>query len=199
MSSSRSVSSAVSERYASALLDLAAESKKLEKVESDLLDLQNMITSSDDLSSVLRSPAIKPEQHMRVLAEVSKKAKFQDMTANFLNVLAKNRRAYAIEAMITSIMEELAQRRGQVKARVESAKPLSAAQQKDITNNLKESLGPNVVLDCVVKPELIGGIIITIGSKMIDDSVARKLDRPKVRMAKANENFANQNPQLKEV
>ncbi len=199
MSSSRSVSSAVSERYASALLDLAAESKKLEKVESDLLDLQNMIASSNDLRAVLRSPAIKPEQHMRVLTEVSKKAKFQDITANFLNVLAKNRRSYAIETMITSIMEELAERRGQVKARVESAKPLSAAQQKEIASNLKESLGPNVVLDCVVKPELIGGIIITIGSKMIDDSVARKLERLKVRMAEANENFANQNQQLKEV
>lgn len=192
MTSSVKASSAVASRYAVALIDLAEEKKKLDKVEKDLGELAAMIKGSQDLSLLIRSPLAGKMQQEKAMAALSAKAKFQDLTQNFIGVLARNGRLNALESVIEAFFVETSKRRGEVSVNVQVAQDLSAAQKKALEAAISKTVSSDVMLDIKVEPAILGGMIVTVGSQMIDDSVARKLERLQAAMSKqSNENQVN--------
>lgn len=194
MSTAIQASSVVSIRYAAALIDLAHDSKLVEKVEKDIKSLDAMIADSADLRTLLNSPLIGRKDQASAMAAITKKAKFQTLTAKFLGLIIENNRLNALEGVIKAFYKELSKRRGEVSAQVQTAAALSAKQTKALQEAISKSVGSSVLLQTSVEPSILGGMIVTVGSHMIDDSIARKLERLRVRMSKQ----ANQN-NLKEV
>ncbi|MAE50819.1 MAG: F0F1 ATP synthase subunit delta [Micavibrio sp.] len=183
------VSSVVTSRYATALLDLAADKKKVEKVEADMKDLGAMLDASSELRDLVHDPRISKSTQKKVIADVVKKAKFQDITNNFLNVLIENRRLNILEAVIKRVHQELAAMRGERIAKIKVAQDLTQKQIKELEASLAKASGSTVTLDIQVDPALLGGMVITLDSRMIDDSVAGKLERLKLAMSRgSNEN-----------
>jgi len=195
VSSSSQASSVVVQRYAKALIELADESKKLDKVEKDLQDLNAMIQASDDLAATIRSPLYADEALLKTMNALGAKAKFQDITQNFFGVLVQNRRLDALPKIIEAFNHALAKRRGAITVDVQVAQDLSAKQQKELQDALSKAIGKDVAINATVEPGILGGMIVTVGSYMIDDSVRRKLERLKVSMGSG----ANENVSLKEV
>lgn len=197
MSVSPELSTILSRRYAGALIDLATEKKALSAIEKDMGSLAALMKDSEDFRSFVYSPLFSREQQIGALAEISKKAKFHELTANFLQLLAKNRRVDQLQDILRAVRNEFSQRRGEIRAQVQTAKALSAAQSKELQKALTDALGSEVSLQTLVNPEILGGMVLTVGSQMIDDSVKRKLERLKAAM----NNNANQNTQniMKEV
>lgn len=177
MTASRSVSSVVLSRYAGALIDLAQQSNSLDKVLSDLRSLAAMVEGSSDLAAMIRSPMIGKAKQIAALSEIAAKAKFQTITFNFLGVLAENRRLNLLVDVIAAVERIVAERSGRAPVAVTTAVALSDAQKKELQTKLASSLGHDVTLEVKVDPSILGGMIVTIGSKMIDDSVRRKLER----------------------
>lgn len=199
MSSMSQASSLVCQRYANALIQEAEKAKKLDKVEKDLKDLWAMIESSEDLVTVIRSPLLSQEILSNAIFALAKKAKLQDVTTNFLGVLIQNRRLNALEKIIVSFGEALAKKRGEMSVDVQVAQDLTAKQKKDLESALSKALGGDVAVNARVEPSILGGMIVTVGSQMIDNSVARKIERLKVSMGmQANEN-SNTDSNISEV
>ena len=189
MTTAPHASSIVATRYATALIDLAEGEKALEKIEKDLKALGGMIESSQDLQSAIRSPLIGREQQGGAMTALAQKAGFQALTQNFLGVLVQNGRLYALEAVLRAAGAEFSKRRGEISAQVQTASDLSEAQKKDLQSAISKALGSDVSLEVTVDPDILGGMIVTLGSRMIDDSVSRKLARLRAAMSKqANEN-----------
>lgn len=148
-----------------------------------------MIESSEDLRAVLNSPMLKREEQAKAILALADKAKFNDITKNLLALLCENRRLPILTGVIGAVHNEISTRRGEVNARVQTASALSASETQALQKSLSEAMGQNVTLDVEVKKDLIGGMVVTVGSKMIDDSVKRKLERLK----QAMKSGANQN------
>ena len=177
MTASSSSHGPVARRYAAALLDMAADAKIVEKVEKDLLDLQSMLEGSPELQRLTGNPLVSRDQQRKAILALAEKAKFQTLTVNFLGVLAQNRRLGSIGAVIGAFTSELRRRRGEVEAKVQSAFALNPAQTNALQEQLSKAMGTNVTLDVEVKKDLLGGLVVTVGSRMIDDSVKRKLEK----------------------
>lgn len=189
-------SNQVASRYVSALLDMAEDARQTDKVEQDLLQLDSMIAESADLRSLIKNPLISSDQQLDGILALAEKAKFQQLTGNFLGVVANNRRLPLLPQIIRAFKAELRKRRGEVEARVESAFPMTPAQTDALQKELSKAMGVNVTLNVAVNKDLLGGMIVTVGSRMIDDSVRRKLERLQRTMSSgSNENQT----QLKEV
>lgn len=195
VSSASHGNSVVSLRYANALIELAEGGKMLDKVEKDLNDLRGMIDSSSELASLIRSPVTNKASTLKAVQALAEKAKFQDITKNFLGVLVENRRLGALEAIIKAANALFSERRGEITVDVAVAQDLSAAQKKELQDALSKAMKTDVAVNVTVKPDILGGMVVTIGSHMIDDSVARKLARLKAAMGAQ----ANENVNLKEV
>ena len=192
MTSAVKASSTVASRYAVALIELAEQAKAVKAVEKDLNELSSMIESSADLSVMIRSPLAGSAQQAKALLALANKAKFSDLTKNFLGVLAQNGRVNALEAIIKAFSAELSKRRGEISVTVQVAQDMSAAQKKSLEAAIAKTVGSDVLLDVRVEPSILGGMIVTVGSQMIDDSVARKLERLQAAMSKqSNENLMN--------
>ncbi len=198
MASSSSVSSVVLSRYAGALVDLAEDAKSVKEIQKDLHEIESMINGSEELSRVISSPLISQQAQEKIIGEIASKAKLNKLTQNFLGTLVQNRRLNALLGIIKAYDRVVSVRSGEVSIRVETAIKLSAAQEKDFQKKLSTSIGSNVIVETDVNPEILGGMIVTIGSYMVDDSVRRKLER----LALALKQGANQNDfnkDLKEV
>lgn len=196
MTSATPVSSVVLTRYAGALVDLAEKAKSVEKVQKDLDDIESMIAASDDLALAIASPLLSREKQEQIVADLSKKAKFNKLTQNFLGVLVQNRRLNALQGIVKAYRKIVSERAGEIAVRVETASKLTAAQEKAFKDKIEKALGRGVSMESIITPEIIGGSIVTIGSYMIDDSVRRKLER----LNGALKGHSNQNTvNLKEV
>jgi F-type H+-transporting ATPase subunit delta len=144
-------------RYAAALLDLADEKKALDQVSADLATLRSMIAESADLRRMLNSPVITRDEQRKAMTALMDKAAIGDLTQRFVLVVARNHRLFALPAMIEAYLSELARRRGEITAEVTSARSL-------------------------VDPALIGGLVVKVGSRMIDSSLRSKLQRLQLAM-----------------
>ncbi|AGH97413.1 F0F1 ATP synthase subunit delta [Micavibrio aeruginosavorus] len=171
--------SQVASRYAVSLLDMAGDAGSVEQVEKDLNALAGMIAASDDLQKLIKNPLFNRTQHQRAILAVADKAGFSDLTRRFLGVLAGNRRLGIISGVIQAFGNELARRRGTVSARVQSAFVLSPVQTDALQKALSDKMGQNVTLNVEIDKSLLGGMVVTVGSVMIDNSVKRKLERLK--------------------
>jgi F-type H+-transporting ATPase subunit delta len=168
---------AIAERYAAALFELAEQEKALEAVETDLKALKGMIAESRDLQTVLRSPIIGRAEQGAAVTALASKAKWHKLSKNFLGLLARNRRLFALPGIIDAFLARLAAKRGEVTAKITSATALSAAQKKSLTTALKKAMGQDVLLDLEVDPSLLGGMVAKVGSRMIDASLKTKLQQ----------------------
>ncbi len=169
-------------RYASALLDLADEQKALDQVADDLKALRSLIAESEDLRRLLDSPVFSREEQRKAMAALMEKAGTGELTRRFVLVVADNHRLFALPAMIEAYLSELAQRRGEITAEVTAARNLSDAQQAALLEALRASVGSKVQIDLKVDPALIGGLVVKVGSRMIDSSLRSKLQRLQLAM-----------------
>ena len=158
-----------------------------------MASLKTMLSESEDFAFFITADSISSKRQQAVLAEVAKKAKFQTITLNYLNVLSHNGRLSSLAYMITAVEALLAGERNEAVAKVETANALTAAQHKDLVKALSEATGYNIILDACVDESLLGGLVVTIGSKRIDNSVAGRLDRLKANMSKRTLNNINDN------
>jgi F-type H+-transporting ATPase subunit delta len=169
-------------RYASALFDLAAESNALPAVEADLARFTEMLAASADLTRLVRSPVFAADQQVRAVGAVLDRAEIGGLTGNFIRVVARNRRLFVMPDIITAFRRLLAAHRGEVAAEVVSAEPLSEKHVAALKAALKASIGKDVALHAHVDPALIGGLIVQVGSRMIDGSLRTKLNSLKLAM-----------------
>lgn len=193
--SSAGQSSVIYSRYANAIIELAEEKKVLQNVEKDLSELSAMIADSDELAALIDSPLNDAKTQTDAIVAIAEKAKFNDITKSFLGVVAQNGRLELIRGIVKAVNTALDKRRGAITVDVQVAQDMSAKQQKDLENALSKAIGKDVAIQARVEPSILGGIIVTVGSHMIDDSVRRKLERLKVSMGAG----ANENISLKEV
>jgi F-type H+-transporting ATPase subunit delta len=169
--------SGVAERYATALYDLADETKSLDAVAQDLRNLKNLIAGSPDLRRFLRSPLIGRQAQTRAMQAVLEAAKTSDLVRRFVGVVGGHRRLFALPGMIDAFLRQLAKRRGEVTVHVSSARPLSAEQSAQLTDALKKAVGQKINIESKVEPELIGGLVVRVGSRMVDTSIRTQLQR----------------------
>ncbi len=177
MASKVSGVASLADRYATALFELADGEKALDVVSSDLTTLKGLIDESEDLRRLLRSPLIRREDQVRAVETILEKAGASDIVRRFVGVVARNRRLFALRAVIDAYLAMLAARRGEVIAEVTSARPLSKAQMDSATDALKKAVGARVKVEQRVDPALIGGLIVRVGSRMVDSSLRTKLQR----------------------
>jgi len=169
-------------RYAAALFELAKDEKQLPQVEADLAVFSALLDESEDLRRLVRSPVISAEDQARALTAVLGRAGAAGLTTNFFKLIARNRRLFAAADMIKGFRALLARERGEVSADVASAHPLSPEQMNALKDVLRVQMGKEVRVATRVDPNLLGGLVVKVGSRMIDSSLRTKLDNLKVAM-----------------
>ena len=175
MSDQGSMTSGIAARYATALLELAKDAKKLPDLEKNLDALSATLAESEALGELIHSPVYSREEAGNAIAALAKKMKLNSMVANTLGLMAAKRRLFVLPAMIRAVKAMIADHKGEVTAEVSAAKPLSAAQEKQLAAELKKAVGKTVKVETTVDESLIGGLIVKVGSKMIDTSIKSKL------------------------
>lgn len=176
-----SIVSGVALRYASALFELALEAGSLDAVSADLDAFERLLGESADLARLVRSPVFSGDEQIRAVGAVLARAGIGELSANLIKLAAQNRRLFVLPDMIKAYRQLLAAHRGEATAEVTSAEPLSDAQ----VSALKAALsgvtgGKDIKLASSVDPSLIGGLIVKVGSRMIDTSLKTKLSSLKV-------------------
>jgi F-type H+-transporting ATPase subunit delta len=174
--------SGVAGRYATALFELALEEKTLETVEQDLNRFASALDAVEDLRRLVRSPVFTAEEQQRAIAAILDKMEIEGLTANFLKLIARNRRLFAAPDMIKAFRALLARHRGQASAEVTSALSLTEGQLRALQTALKAALHKDVQLDQKVDATLLGGLVVKVGSRMVDSSLRTKLNSLKQTM-----------------
>ena len=182
MSSEQTETSGVAGRYATALFELAVDRGVIDEVANDLRQLQAMINKSADLRRLIQSPLFSRAQQSDAMAAVLNSAGLSELVRNFIGVVAGNRRLFALEGMIGAYRGLVAQHRGEVTAEITSATPLSEAQRPAVEQALKQAIGSNVAIDIEIDLNLIGGMVVRVGSRMVDSSLRTKLQRLQLAM-----------------
>ena len=170
-------SSGLAQRYAAALFELAEGEKGLERVAGELRRLAELIDESEDLRRLIRSPVISREDQQRGMTAVLEAAGIGPLVQKFVGLVAANRRLFALPDMIVAYQQMIADRRGETVAEVVAAKSLSPQQLNAVEAILKKAVGTDVALSTRVDPQLLGGLIVKVGSRMIDFSLSSKLKR----------------------
>lgn len=179
---SNTASTGLADRYASALFELADEKGVLDQVAGDLRDLKAMLAESADFRRFVDSPVLSRTEQAKGVAALADKAGMQQVTRNFLGLAAQNRRLFALPGVIDGFLAKLAAKRGEITAEVTSAAPLTDAQRDAVAASLKQATGRDVALETLVDPALIGGMVVRVGSRMIDNSLRTKLQRLQLAM-----------------
>ena len=164
-------------RYATALFDLASTDNLLDRVADDLTGLDAMIEASAALTRLIRSPVISRDDQGRALAAVLEKAGICELTLNFVGTVTHNRRLFTLSAMIAAYQGLLAAQRGEATAEVVTATALTDKQIDQISKSLKKAIGSDVAIDAKVDESVLGGLIVKIGSRMVDGSLRTKLQQ----------------------
>ncbi len=176
MELSAGIKASLAGRYASALFDLASEAGSVTAVEGDLDKLRRALHESAELGSLIRNPQVSRGQMGKVVAGIAAHLEITTLTGNFLGVLAANRRMGDLPGIIRAFTAIAAAQRGEVAAEVASAHPLTPAQLTELENRLRAREGRTVKLQSRVDPDLLGGLVVTIGSKRIDSSIRTRLN-----------------------
>ena len=176
MENSSGIRASLAGRYATALFALATENKAIDKVEANLASLDKAMNESDELKALLSSPVLSRADAGKAIAAIAKKMKLNSLTANTLGVLAANRRLDQMPALIRAFRTLASSHRGEVTAEVTSAHPLDDAQIKALKAQLKKRVGNDVSVSTSVDPSILGGLVVKIGSQMIDNSIKTRLN-----------------------
>ena len=177
--------SGVSGRYATALFELARDENSIDAVKADLDRFAAMLDESADLKRLVRSPVFAAETQLKALSAVLEKAEITGVSANFLKVLAANRRLFAVSEVIRAFNALVAKFKGEATADVTVAETLSDKNLEALKAALKSVTGKDVTLDVKVDPSIIGGLVLKLGSRMVDSSLRTKLNSIKHAMKEA--------------
>jgi F-type H+-transporting ATPase subunit delta len=170
------IGSGVAGRYATALFELALEAGAVDSVLADLGKFERLLDQSVDLARLVRSPMFTADVQSKALAAVLDKAEIGGLAAGFLHVVTSNRRLFAVRDIIKAYAALVAQHKGEVTAQVTVAEPLSASHRDEIRNTLNAVTGKNVQVDVKIDPSIIGGLVVKLGSRMVDSSLRTKLN-----------------------
>ena len=171
-----SISTGIAVRYATAVYDLAKDGNKVKAIESDIAALNEAISTSEDFRDLIQSPIYSRDQQGGAIAAIAKKMQLSDIMANTLSLMAQKRRLFVVPHMVATLRDIIAEDKGEVTADVTSAKALTKTQADKLAKSLKASTGKTVTLNQTVDESLIGGLVVKVGSKMIDTSIRSKLN-----------------------
>lgn len=177
MSATNARASGLATRYATALFELAREKGVVEEIGGDLDRLDAMLDESDDLSELIRSPVVSREEQENAILSLAEKAELRELTGNFLGVLAQKRRLHALPEVVSAYREMLATSRGEVTAEVTAAQKLTDEQQARLKEAVERYVGQGVTLQTRVDESLLGGLVVQVGSRMLDASLKTKLQQ----------------------
>ena len=175
MSDTASFSHGIAGRYATALFEIARSDKALDSLESDLNALDDALSESADLRSLIASPVHSREEQGTAMAAVAQKMGLSTLVSNTIGLMASRRRLFVLPALVSSVKALIAEEKGEVTADVTSAKVLTKTQSDKLAAQLKKAFGSDIVINATVDDSIIGGLVVKVGSKMIDTSIASKL------------------------
>ena len=170
------------ERYSLALFELSEENKLLSQIEEQSLSMLNLINQSNDFSNLIKDPTMSQENLSKVINKIVEKNEFNSLFKNFLNFLIKKRRFFFIERILKSFIDTCSRKRGELKAELKSAKKLSGDEIAKITELLTRNFSSKIKLNYKHDESLIGGLVVQVGSTMIDTSIKNKLQQIENRM-----------------
>jgi len=176
LSEPASISSGIASRYATAVFSLAKEDKKLKPLEADVDALDGALTGSADLRTLVSSPVYSRAEMGQAISAVTKKMKLQPIMVNTLALMASKRRLFVLPSLLAALRSRIAKEKGELTAEVASAKALTKTQAASLAKTLKAQLGLDVKIKANVDESLIGGLVVKVGSKMIDTSIRSKLN-----------------------
>ena len=185
MSSNSGFSNTSSKRYALALFELSDESKKLDVIEEQINAILQLITASKDFNNLIKDPTINYEDLSKIMNKIAENNKFESLFKNFLNFLIQKRRFFFIERILKSFIEICSKKRGELKAELKSAKNLSSDEITKITEVLTKNFSSKIKLNYKHDESLIGGLVVQVGSTMVDTSIKNKLQQIENRMIEA--------------
>ena len=177
--------SGVAGRYATALFDLAREANSIDAVQADLQRFDGLIAESADLARLVRSPVFSADEQLSALSAVLERAGIGGLAAQFIKLVTKNRRLFAVADMVRGFRNLVAQHRGEVTAEVTVAEDIKDDHVAALRNALKAVSGKEVDLKIKVDPAIIGGLVVKLGSRMVDSSLRTKLNSIKHAMKEA--------------
>ena len=176
MSEPASISSGIAERYATAIFELSKESKSVDKLETKLTDLSQALNDSADLRDLISSPVVSRDEQGAAVKAIAEKMGLVDELKNGLALMSAKRRLFVLPELVRQLNERIAEDKGEVTADVTSAIKLSDAQSKKLAETLKSTVGKDVKINATVDESLIGGLVVKVGSKMIDTSIRSRLN-----------------------
>ena len=185
MSKNKRFSITSAERYSLALYELASENNVLKQVEDQSSSILNLISSSKDFSNLIKDPTNNQENLLKVINNISDNNKFENLLKNFLSFLVTKRRFFYIERILKSFIEICSKKRGELKAELKSAKELSSDEISKITDELTQNFSSKIKLNYKHDKSLIGGLIVQVGSTMVDTSIKNKLQQIENKMIEA--------------
>ncbi len=175
MAAETSIVSGIAGRYATALFELAVDAKAVDSVAADLAGLAALLDESADLRRLVLSPMFKRADQAKAMAAVLGQAGAGDLVTRFVAVVAENRRLFALPQVIGAFNRLLARHRGEMVAEIATAAPLTDSQTEALKQALRQVAGTEVTLEAKIDPSLIGGLVVQLGSRMVDSSVRTKL------------------------
>ena len=185
MSKNKGFSITSSERYSLALYELSSENNVLEKVEEQSLSILDLISASKDFSDLIKDPTNNQEDLLKFINNLSDNNKFENLLKNFLSFLVIKKRFFYLEQILKSFIEICSEKRGELKAEIKSAKELTKDEINKITDELSTNFKSKIKLNYNHDKSLIGGLVVQVGSTMIDTSIKKKLQQIETRMIEA--------------
>ncbi len=175
MSQAATFSHGIAGRYATAVFDIARDAKSIDSLQADITALDEALGESPELRELIASPLHSREDQGAAMMAISKKMGLSELVANTIGLMASKRRLFVLPALVASVKALIAQEKGEVTAEVTSAKALTKTQTEKLAGELKKAFGTDIVIKPTVDESIIGGLIVKVGSKMIDTSIASKL------------------------
>lgn len=172
-----SLTSGAAGRYATALFELAREAGQLDRADADLEQVAESLDESPELTDLIGNPVYTRAEQGKAMAAIAERMGLSDLARNVIGLMAQKRRLFALPEMIAQFRALLAEHRGEVTAEVTAAHPLSDAQASALADKIRASMGQDVKLNVRVDKDIIGGLVVRVGSRMIDSSIRAKLAR----------------------
>lgn len=169
-------------RYATSLIEVATQSGAIDSIEKDMVSLWKALSESAELNSLIGNPVYSKDQQLNAVQEIARKASFHQVTVNFLSVLAQNGRLSALSGILSAFFAEMEKSHNVMEAQVVSAFPLNDSQKQELVEVLSKQTGKTVRLALQIDKSLLGGMVVTVGSRMIDDSLKTRLSQLKLAM-----------------
>ena len=185
MTKNKSFSGARANSYSLALYELACDSKELDEIEKQTSSLIKLIFNSKEFQSLIKNPTINQEDILTVVLKISEQYKLNNLLTKFLKFLVSKRRFFYVEKILKDFIETCSKKRGEVKAEISSAKELSESEINNIKDELSKNISSKIKLNYKFDPDLIGGLVIQVGSTMVDTSIKNKLKQIENRMIEA--------------